>query len=105
MAPNITPNGLIVERIAHHPGCSLDDLVTFCPELTWNQIFFELDRLSRAGLLRLILSEHGRYTLAMVTGGIQCLTAARCARASAGPDTIPTRCEVQALEGPHGVRG
>jgi hypothetical protein len=63
MARSATPADLIVERIAHHPGCCLDDLVRVCPELTWNQIFLEVDRLSRAGRLRLALIGPGRYAV------------------------------------------
>lgn len=58
-----TPADLIIQSIAHHPGCCLDDLVRFCPELTWNQIFSEVDRLSREGVLKLALVGPGRYTL------------------------------------------
>lgn len=67
MTQSATPTDLIVERITHHPGCGLDDVVAFCPELTWNQIFLEVDRLSRAGRLRIMLTGRGRYRLALAT--------------------------------------
>ena len=60
MARSATPADLIVETIAHYPGSCLDDLVTLCPEFTWNQLFLEVDRLSRAGHLRLALIGPGR---------------------------------------------
>lgn len=63
MARSVTPADLIVESIAHYPGCCLDDLVRVCPELTWNQIFLEVDQLSRAGCLRLSLIGPGRYAV------------------------------------------
>lgn len=70
MATGATTSGdLIIEAIAHHPGCCLDDLVRFCPELTWNQIFSEVDRLSREGVLKLALVGPGRYTLVVPTEG------------------------------------
>ena len=72
MARSATPADLIVESIAHHPGCCLDDLVTLCPELTWNQIFFEVDRLSRGGLLKPAMVEHGRYTVVVPPEGTFC---------------------------------
>lgn len=28
------------------PGCTLEDIVLECPDLTWNQVFLKLDRLS-----------------------------------------------------------
>lgn len=58
-----TPADLIVERIEHHLGCGLDDVVILCPELTWNQIFLEVDRLSRDGVLKLALIGPGRYVV------------------------------------------
>ena len=72
MARSATPADLIIETIAQHPSCSLDDVVTFCPELTWNQIFFEVDRLSRGCVLKLTLAGPGRYRLAIPTEGKFC---------------------------------
>lgn len=69
MARSVTPAELIMETIAHRLGCGLDELVTVCPTLTWNQIFLEVDRLSRAGHLRLALVGPGRYLLAIPTEG------------------------------------
>lgn len=73
MAQSATPAELIVEAIAHRTGCGLDELVAACPTLTWNQIFLEVDRLSRAGRLRLMLLERGRYRLAIATEGGSCV--------------------------------
>lgn len=67
MARSATLADLIVETIAHHPGSCLDDLVTLCPEFTWNQVFLEVDRLSRAGHLRLALIGPGRYAVELPT--------------------------------------
>ena len=63
MARSATPADLIIQSIAHHPGCGLDDVVMLCPELTWNQIFLEVDRLSRDGVLKLALIGPGRYVV------------------------------------------
>ena len=63
MARSATSVDLIMEAIAHHPGCSLDELVTICLDLTWNQIFLEVDRLSRGGFVRLALVGPGRYAV------------------------------------------
>jgi hypothetical protein len=46
-------------------GCLLEVLIRQCPDLTWNQIFLELDRLSRTGEVRLRLR-----------GGCQCVVTA-----------------------------
>ncbi len=74
MAQTATPADLIKGAIARHPGCSLDDLLVACPTLTWNQIFLEVDRLSRAGRLRLMLSGRNRYMLAIATEAESCVS-------------------------------
>ena len=55
--------GTVAERIldAVHgaPGCELDDLVLRLPELTWNQVFLEVDRLSRTGQVRVTARGRG----------------------------------------------
>ncbi len=47
--------------------CLLEDLIRQCPDLTWNQIFLELDRLSRTGAVRLRLRGAGQYVVTPVT--------------------------------------
>jgi hypothetical protein len=65
MGQNASPADLILETIVRHPGRDLDELVALCPTLTWNQIFLEVDRLSRAGHVRLALVGLGRYAYAL----------------------------------------
>lgn len=67
MAQTGTPADQLLEAIVRHPGCGLDDLIAFCPELSWNQIFGEVDRLSRNGHLRVILLGRGRYRLTVAS--------------------------------------
>jgi hypothetical protein len=59
--------GTVAERIldAVHraPGCQLDDLVLRLPQLTWNQVFLEVDRLSRTGQVRMTVMGKGTYTI------------------------------------------
>ena len=59
--------GTVAERIldAVHraPGCQLDDLMLSEPELTWNQVFLEVDRLSRTGQVRMMAMGKGTYTI------------------------------------------
>ena len=59
--------GTVAERIldAVHcaPGCELDDLVLSLPELTWNQVFLEVDRLSRTGQVRVTALGEGTYAI------------------------------------------
>lgn len=55
------------ERIMHvvirSPGCLLEEVVLECPGLTWNQVFCELDRLSRSGEVRLTMKGPGLYSV------------------------------------------
>lgn len=43
----------IMQVIIRSPGCSLEEIVLECPDLTWNQVFCEIDRMSRTGEIRL----------------------------------------------------
>lgn len=51
-------------------GCSLAEVVTLCPELTWNQVFLAIDDLSRAGQIRVTRNGDG-------TDRVQALTPSR----------------------------
>jgi hypothetical protein len=53
----------ILETVSHSPGCQLDEVVHACPEFSWNQIFLEVDRLSRRGELLLKLERPGVYSV------------------------------------------
>jgi hypothetical protein len=59
--------GTVAERIlnAVHgaPGCELDELVLRVPELTWNQVFLEVDRLSRTGQVWVTAMGEGTYAI------------------------------------------
>ena len=41
--------------------CSLEEVMTLCPELTWNQVFLAIDYLSREGLVRVMLDGDRTY--------------------------------------------
>lgn len=59
-----TAAGRIVEEVSRAPdGCLLEDLVLACSDLTWNQVFNEVDRLSRSGRLLLTRRGPGVYTV------------------------------------------
>ena len=55
----------IIEEVVRSPGCLLEDLTQACPDLTWNQIFLEVDRLSRTGQLCLTRKGHGVYSVSL----------------------------------------
>ncbi|ODT46519.1 MAG: hypothetical protein ABS70_00665 [Nitrospira sp. SCN 59-13] len=58
---SVTPT--ILDAFDHMQQCDMDMLVEACPTLTWNQVFSEVDRLSRMGQLRLSYLGHGRYSI------------------------------------------
>ena len=51
----------IMEVIIRTKGCLLDEIVFECPTLTWNQVFLEIDRLSRNGQVQLRSTHPGTY--------------------------------------------
>jgi hypothetical protein len=70
----------VLEVIARSPGILLDQIVMECSDLTWNQVFLILDRLSREGVLTMSPKGVGQYaiTLSRARGAI---TAPICGRA------------------------
>ena len=50
-----------MEVIFRSPGSSLDEITLECPDLTWNQVFCEIDRMSRTGQVKLMLKGRGLY--------------------------------------------
>jgi hypothetical protein len=53
----------ILTTIARKKTCNLEDLLQCCTSYTWNQVFLEVDRLSRTGELRLEYKRDGDYAL------------------------------------------
>lgn len=53
----------ILKVVRHAPGCQLDELEQSLPGLTWNQIFLEIDRLSRMGQVQVMPIGNGTYTV------------------------------------------
>ena len=54
----------IMTVVKRFPDSDLEDVVAKCNGLTWNQIFLELDRLSRRGRVVLKQTGFGQYTVA-----------------------------------------
>jgi len=59
MKPESTLTDRILEAVSEAPGCRIEEVVCQFPDLTWNQVFRELARLSRNGRLRLMLNRRG----------------------------------------------
>lgn len=63
MSEAYSPVDQIMDVIVRSPGIALDEIVSQCPNLTWNQVFSELDRLSRCGRVRLCRRAKGGYAV------------------------------------------
>lgn len=63
MARKATAAEAIMEAlaVAQGNGCLFEQLIGACPGLTWNQIFLEVDRLSREGRVRISQDKPGVY--------------------------------------------
>lgn len=59
----------VLEIVQETPGCDLEDLAAKCPEVTWNQVFLTLDRLSRSGRVVLKQSGPGHYSVMALPAG------------------------------------
>lgn len=57
----------VIEAVVRSPGCDLEELLHECHDLTWNQVFLELDRLSRRGEVILTQKGPGLYTVTRST--------------------------------------
>ena len=51
----------VLAVIVRSTGATLDDVVRQCPDLTWNQIFLAIGRLSRNGEIQVIVKSPGVY--------------------------------------------
>jgi len=65
--PNVSGDiaGRIVQMVKHRQVCDMEDLLEACSAYTWNQVFLEVDRLSRTGELRLFSKRAGKYTVTL----------------------------------------
>lgn len=53
----------ILGEVKRMHGCDLDTLAQSLPELSWNQVFLEIDRLSRQGQVLVTFGSGGRYMI------------------------------------------
>ena len=57
----------IVGAIGPASECDLDTLVSRCSDFSWNQVFLEVDHMSRIGVIRLTRSADRRYRVGTPT--------------------------------------
>ncbi len=53
----------VLGEVKRTHGCDLDTLRHHLPDLSWSQIFLEVDRLSREGQLLVTYGTEGRYMI------------------------------------------
>ena len=61
MSNHTDPTRTVMKMVSASPTSDLEDVVAACGNLTWNQVFLELDRLSRSGHIALKQIHPGRY--------------------------------------------
>lgn len=72
MPNQATPATQVMEVILRSPGCLMDDVVLECPDLTWNQVFSALDRMSRNGEITLTWRAPGKYEVRQAQAPKRC---------------------------------
>ena len=55
----------ILDVLKRRPSYEMEELVRLCHTFTWNQIFLEVDRLSRTGEVRLVPRGAGVYAVTL----------------------------------------
>ncbi len=65
MPPQYTTGQPALEIIIRSPGTAFGEVVLQCPNLTWNQVFPAIDRLSRNGAVTLTPQGGGLYAVQM----------------------------------------
>ncbi|CAE6796933.1 hypothetical protein [Nitrospira defluvii] len=88
-----TSSDRIIHAVAESPGCLLEELVSACPGLTWNQIFFEVDRLSRTGQVQLMRTGAGTYAVRLPTPAPQQFGSASSVRPQSLEGNIHHDCQ------------
>jgi hypothetical protein len=61
--PQTATTQAVMDIVLRSQGCDLEKIVHECPGLTWNQVFLEIDRLSREGGVILNLQQPGHYSV------------------------------------------
>lgn len=80
----------VLESLRGNPACEFDQLVADCSDFTWNQLFYEVDRLSRLGQLCLTRTGNGHYFLRLTQKEESHETAIVTAQSTAGTFLIPS---------------
>lgn len=63
MASHTPVTDRILDQVQRTHGCDLDTLAKSLSDLSWSQVFLEVDRLSREGQVQVSLDTGGRYMI------------------------------------------
>jgi len=63
MAQHTTVESQVIDILERTQACDLEEVTRQCTDLTWNQVFLAVDRLSRSGEIMLMPRGRGMYTL------------------------------------------
>ncbi|MEO6307202.1 MAG: hypothetical protein ABIO96_07215 [Nitrospiraceae bacterium] len=63
MTQEITVEDQVIDIMLHTRTCDLEEITRQCANLTWNQVFLAVDRLSRRGEILLMPRGRGFYTV------------------------------------------
>ena len=63
MASHTPVTDRILGTVQRTHGCDLDTLTNSLSDLSWSQVFLEVDRLSREGQVRVTFRTGGRYMI------------------------------------------
>jgi hypothetical protein len=66
MAQHTTVEDQVIDIVHRAHACDLEEVTRQCPNLTWNQVFLAVDRLSRSGEIMLVPRGRGTYTLTLL---------------------------------------
>ena len=65
MSPDETVADRLLEAVRHAPDCTLEELVQKFRDISWSNVYLQIDRLSRSGQVRLIRRGVGSYTITL----------------------------------------
>ncbi|HSQ51068.1 MAG TPA: hypothetical protein VLL94_07345 [Nitrospiraceae bacterium] len=68
MALHTTVEDQVIDVLQRTETCDLEEVTRQCTNLTWNQVFLAVDRLSRSGEIMLVPMGRGMYALTFPHG-------------------------------------
>ncbi len=63
MAQHTIAEDQVIDIMLHTHTCDLEEVTRQCINLTWNQVFLAVDRLSRSGEIMLVPKGRGTYAV------------------------------------------